>query len=44
MLNLAILYTPPGGRPLRLVNVTDRQLLIAVAQAAIIEGTQKAQR
>ena len=44
MLNLAILYTPPGGRPLRLVSVTDRQLLIAVAQAAIIEGTQKAQR
>jgi hypothetical protein len=44
MLNLAILYTPPGGRPLRLVNVADRRLLIAVAQAAILEATKRADR
>lgn len=40
---LAILYEPERGRPLTVARITDRQLLIAAARAAIAEAESRAE-
>jgi hypothetical protein len=40
---LAILYEPERGRPLTVARVSDRQLLVAAAEAAIAEAEERAQ-
>lgn len=40
--DLAILYEPEHGRPLTVARVGDRRLLVAVAEAAISEATERA--
>lgn len=38
MISLAIVYTPEGGRPLKLATVSDRDLLKLAATAAVREA------
>ena len=42
MFELAIVYCPRGGRPLRLARIRDRHLLGAAASAAVIEAEREA--
>jgi hypothetical protein len=43
MFNLAITYTPDGGRPLSIAFISDRLLLRSAAAAAVREAEGKAQ-
>lgn len=40
---LMLVYTPPGGRPLTVARLGDRQMLIAAAQAAVVEAELRAE-
>src|SRR4051812_48786146 len=40
---LAILYEPERGRPLTVVRIGDRRLLVAAAEAAIAEADARAE-
>ena len=41
MFSLAIVYTPKGGRPLRVACISDRDLLRRAAAAAILQAERE---
>ena len=44
-LSLAILYTPEGGKPLRLIDAeAEKSLLMAVAEAAVNQAEERARQ
>jgi hypothetical protein len=42
MFNLAIIYTPEGGRPLSIAGISDRHLLRSAAAMAVHEAERQA--